>query len=100
MVTLLSANSETTPAGGRPSGELEQTIHSQLVMMNTFPGGTTNGAVVTSGFCTVSRAMPSKTLGHKWPARSDRFADHWPSSVQAPRHRSGRRTQARAAGRL
>src|SRR5262245_19083938 len=72
MVTLLSANSETTPAGGRPSGELAQTIHSQLVMMNTFPGGTTNGAVVPSGFCTVSRAIPSKTLGHKCPARSDR----------------------------
>src|SRR5262245_11802931 len=71
MVTLLSANSETTPAGGRPSGELAQTIHSQLVMMNTFPGGTTNGAVVPSGFCTVSRAMPSKALGHKCPARSD-----------------------------
>src|SRR5262245_16468508 len=57
----LSADSETT--GGRPSGVLAQAIHSQLVMMNTFPGGTTNGAVVPSGFCTVSTAKPNK-LGH------------------------------------
>src|SRR5262245_15727746 len=71
MVRLLSANSWTNPAGGRPSGVPAQSVHSQLVMMNTFPGGTTNGAVVPSGFCTVSRAMPSKTLGHKCPARSD-----------------------------
>src|SRR5262245_58735404 len=57
----LSADSLT--AREWPSGVLAQAIHSQLVMMNTFPGGTTNGAVVPSGFCTVSTAKPNK-LGH------------------------------------